>query len=65
MLLRMLLILIAIAGLSLGGCKKEEPTTQDVMDQMKQDAEKAADDAADMADDMAKQAQDIVDEATE
>ena len=64
MLLRLLLVLVAVAGLSLGGCKKEEPP-QNALDQMKQDADKMADDAADMADDMAKQAGDMADEAAE
>ena len=53
MMLRMLLVLVAVAGLSLGGCKKEEPTPQDVMDEMKQNADEMADDAKDIADDMA------------
>jgi len=54
MILRMLLVLVAVAGLSLGGCKKEEPELNDVMDEMKEVAEDMADDAKDMADDMAE-----------
>lgn len=54
MILRMLLVLVAVAGLSLSGCKKEEPTPQEVMDQMEQMADEMADDAKDMADDMAE-----------
>lgn len=46
MMLRMLLVLVAVMGLSLGGCKKKEPTPAETMDQMKQDAEKAGDEAA-------------------
>ena len=45
MMLRMLLVLVAVAGLSLAGCKKKEPTIQDKMQEVKKEAEKTADEA--------------------
>jgi len=63
MMLRMLLVLVAVVGLSLGGCKKEEPTPASMMDQMKQDAEKAADEAAPAVEEAAADAQKAVEEA--
>lgn len=64
MMLRMLLVLVAVAGLSVGGCKKEEPTPAGMMDQMKQDAEKAADEAAPAVEEAAADAQKAAEEAT-
>jgi hypothetical protein len=64
MMLRMLLVLVAVVGLSLGGCKKKEPTPAETMDQMKQEAEKTADEAAPAAEEAAADAQEAVEEAT-
>lgn len=63
MMLRMLLVLVAVAGLSLGGCKKEEPTPADTMDQLKQEAEKAAEEAQPAVEEAAADAQKAVEEA--
>ena len=65
MMLRMLLVLVAVAGLSLGGCKKEEPAPADMMDQMKQDAEKAVEEAAPAAEEAAADAEKAVEKAAE
>lgn len=45
MVLRMLLVLVAVVGLSVSGCSKKEPTVGDVVNQAKEDADKAADEA--------------------
>ena len=64
MLLRLLLVLVAVCGLTLGGCSKEEPQEPaGGMDQMKQDAENMVDDTEDVAEDMADEAEDMADEA--
>ncbi|MHC4855866.1 MAG: hypothetical protein ACYS72_05625 [Planctomycetota bacterium] len=60
MMLRMLLVLVAVAGLSVGGCKKEEPTPADTMDQMKQEAEKAAEEAQPAAEEAAADVKEAV-----
>jgi len=67
MMLRMLLILVALVGLSLGGCAKEEPaqTVVDTATEMAEDAEDAAEDMADEAEDMADEAEDAADEMAE
>lgn len=66
MMLRMLLVLVAVLGLSLSGCKKEEPKPMEpMMDQMKQDAEKAVEEAAPAAEEAAKDAQEAAGEAAE
>ena len=57
MLLRMLLVWVAVVGLSVSGCSKKEPTIGDVVDQAKEDADKAADEAQPAADDAAKDAE--------
>lgn len=63
MMLRMLLVLVAVLGLSLGGCKKEEPASP--LDQVKEEAEKAADEAAPAVEEAAADAQKAVEEAQE
>ena len=65
MVLRMLLVLVAVVGLSVSGCKKKEPTIGDVVDQAKQDADKAADEAAPAAEEAAADAEEAVDAAKE
>ena len=65
MMLRILLAVIIAGAVGLGGCKKKEPTVSEKMDQMKQEAEKAAADMVDDADDMADEAQDMAEEASE
>lgn len=57
MMLRMLLVLVAAIGLTLGGCSKKEPTVGDVVDQAKEDAEKASDEAQPAAEEAAKDAE--------
>jgi hypothetical protein len=57
MMLRMLLVLVAVLGLTLGGCEKKEPTVGDVVDQAKEDAEKTADDAQPAAEEAAADAE--------
>lgn len=68
MMLRMLLVLIAVLGLSLGGCKKEEPTPVETGTMMTEEAEKAVEEAAPAAEEAAKEAAEeaekAVDEAT-
>jgi len=59
----MLLVLVAVAGLSLGGCKKKEPAPADMMNQMKQDAEKAGDETKSAAEKAAADAQKAAEEA--
>ena len=64
MVLRMLLVLVAVAGLSLGGCKKkEEPTPAATMDQLKQDAKKAAEQAQPAAEEAAAEVQKAAEDA--
>jgi hypothetical protein len=53
MMLRMLLVLVAVVGLSVSGCSKKEPTVGDVVDQAKEDADKTADEAAPAAEEAA------------
>ena len=65
MMLRVLLAVIIVCAVGLGGCKKKEPTVGEKMDQMKQDAEKAADDMADQAQDMADEAADEAQQAAD
>ena len=57
MLLRMLLVLVAVVGLSVSGCSKKEPTVGDVVDQAKEDADKAADEAAPAVEEAVKDAE--------
>ena len=57
MMLRMLLVLVAVFGLTLGGCEKKEPTVGDVVDQAKEDADKTADEAQPAAEDAAADAE--------
>ena len=57
MMLRMLLVLVAVLGLTLGGCEKKEPTVGDVVDQAKEDADKTADEAQPAAEDAAADAE--------
>ena len=57
MMLRMLLVLVAVFGLSVSGCSKKEPTVNDVVDQAQKDAEKAADEAEPVAEEAAKDAE--------
>ena len=57
MLLRMLLVLVAVVGLSVSGCSKKEPTIGDVVDQAKEDAEKTAEDAEPAGEEAAKDAE--------
>ncbi len=60
MLLRMLLVCVAVVGLSVSGCSKKEPTIGDVVDQAKEDADKTADEAAPVADEAAADAEKAV-----
>jgi hypothetical protein len=62
----MLLILVALFGLSLGGCKKEQPAApaETTAQEMVEDAEDAAEEMADEAEEMADEAEAAVDEAT-
>lgn len=62
MMLRMLLVLVAVAGLSLGGCKKEEPTPASTIDQMKQEAEKAAEETAPVAEEAVEDVKEAAEE---
>ena len=57
MVLRMLLVLVAVFGLTLAGCEKKDPTVGDVVDQAKEDADKTADDAQPAAEDAAADAE--------
>lgn len=60
MLLRLLLIVVAVLGLSLGGCKKKEPTLQDMQKEAQKQAEEtkdATEDAKEAAGDMAEEMQ--------
>ena len=57
MMLRMLLVLVAVVGLSVSGCSKKEPTVGDVVDQAKEDADKTADEAQPAAEDAAADAE--------
>ena len=63
MVLRMLLVLVAVVGLSVSGCSKKEPTIGDVVDQAKEDADKAADEAAPAAEEVAAEAEDAAKDA--
>ena len=65
MLLRMLLVLVAVVGLSVSGCSKKEPTIGDVVDQAKEDAEKTADEAQPAVDDAVKDAEKVAEHPTE
>jgi len=60
MLLRMLLVWVAVVGLSVSGCSKKEPTIGDVVDQAKEDADKTADEAAPVAEEAAADAEKAV-----
>jgi len=53
----MLLVLVAVVGLSVSGCSKKEPTVGDVVDQAKEDADKTADEAQPAAEDAAADAE--------
>ncbi|MDH4203720.1 MAG: hypothetical protein OEV87_12630 [Phycisphaerae bacterium] len=46
MMLRMLLVLVAVAGLSMGGCKKQEPAAPAEEPAASEQVEEAADEAA-------------------
>ena len=63
MMLRILLVLVAVAGLSLGGCsKKEEPTVGDMVKQAEKDAEEAAEEAQPAAEEAAEDAEKALDD---
>ncbi len=53
MLLRILLVWVAVVGLSVSGCSKKEPTIGDVVKQAEKDAEAAAEEAAPAAEEAA------------
>ena len=55
MWLRMLVVAMMFVAAGLGGCKKEEPTPSEQLQQVQKDAQ-------DTAEDMADQAQDVVDD---
>ena len=59
MLLRILLVLVAVVGLSVSGCEKKEPTIGDVVDQAKEDADKAAEEAAPAVEEAVKEAEKV------
>ena len=63
MVLRMLLVLVAVLGLTLGGCEKKEPTIGEQIDQAKQEAEAAAEEAQPAAEDAAEDAEDVAKDA--
>lgn len=62
MMLRILLAIIIMGAVGLGGCKKEEPTLDERVNEMKEEVEKTADDLADEAEDVADEAQDMAEE---
>ena len=64
MMLRMLLVLVAVVGLSVSGCSKKEPTVGDMVKQAEKDADKAADEAAPVVEDAAADAEKAVEGAT-
>ena len=57
MMLRILLVVIIAGAVGLGGCKKKEPTIGERVDQMKEDAEKAADEAQPAVEEAVKEAE--------
>lgn len=57
MMLRILLVLVAAIGLTLGGCSKKEPTVGDVVKQAEKDAEATAEEAQPAAEEAAKDAE--------
>ena len=65
MMLRMLLVLVAVLGLSLSGCSKKEPTVGDVVKQAEKDAEKAADEAQPAAEEAVEDAAAAAEKAME
>ena len=64
MMLRILLVLIIACAVGLGGCKKKEPTVPEQVDQIKQDAEKAAEEAKPAVEKAAEDAQKAAEGAT-
>ncbi|OQY04777.1 MAG: hypothetical protein B6I25_06545 [Planctomycetales bacterium 4572_13] len=56
----MLLVLVAVVGLSVSGCSKKEPTVGDVVKQAEKDADKAAEEAAPVAEEAVKDAEKAV-----
>ena len=65
MMLRMLLVLVAVVGLSVSGCKKEEPTApiSEAVEQVQEDADTAAEEAAPAAEDAAAEAKKAAEDA--
>ena len=56
MMLRMLLVLVAVAGLSLGGCQKKEPAAPAETTPAAEEVEEAAEEAAPAAEEAAEEA---------
>lgn len=62
MMLRILLVVLLFVTVGLSGCKQEEPTVGEQVDQAIEETEDAADEMQDEAEDMADEAEEAADE---